>query len=253
MGEVRVCFGQISATEVLRDIRSAYERADLDMAEQRIAEAMAQYEQFSAVDLAQVHEFSALVNYVKGDATEAEKQLGLALQLNPSLELDSILAPPGLVQIAEQLKTALQESGQIAEEEPEVRYLVLADPRPSAAMRSMLVPGWGQVYKGDRKKGYRMLGAWGLTAGGTLTAHILRKSAENKYLDATTLAGAQSLYDDFNRWHQVRNNLFLAAAGVWVYSYLDALIFQAPVGDQRVQFHAVPGPTGPDMHLVVRF
>ena len=245
--------GQVSADEVLQDIRSAYERVDLGIAEQRIKEALDNYEQFSPNELAQIYVFSALVNYAQDNRSEAESQLGLALQLNPRLEIDPIITPPGLVEIAEELKKVMASTGNAVEEQPELRYLVVSDPRPGAALRSMVVPGWGQVYKGQKRKGYNLLGLWGVTAGGTIAAHILRANAENKYLDASTSSEALNLYDDFNRWHKVRNNLFIAATGVWVYSYIDALIYQTSPESRRVQVYAAPGLTGPQMKMIVRF
>ena len=252
-GNAQVTLAQATAEEVIEEIRNAYERVDFEVAEQRIKEALEQYERFSPNELAQIYVFSALVNYARDDRAEAESQLGFALQLNPGLELDPIIAPPGLVEIADQLKKAIQESGTAGEAEPEVRYLVLSDPRPGAALRSMILPGWGQLYKGEKTKGYRILGAWGVMAGGTFAAHLIRANAENEYLDAATIEDATLFYDDFNRWHQIRNNLFLASAGVWVYSYIDALISQKSPENRRILVHASPGVSGPHMQVVVRF
>ena len=248
-----VLLAQVSAEEVIEEIGSAYERVDFDVAEQRIKGALDRYEDFSPNELAQIYVFSALINYAKDDQSKAESQLAYAFQLNPSLELDPIISPPGLVEIGDRLKRAIQESGESAADQPEVRYLVLSDPRPGAAMRSMILPGWGQLYKGDKKKGYRVLGAWTLTAGSTLAAHIIRNNAENKYLDAITSEEAISLYDDFNRWHQIRNNLFLASTGIWVYSYLDALIYQTPPENRKISLYTAPGVSGPYMQLTVKF
>ena len=254
LAHLHISNAQVAPDEVIQDIRSAYERVDFDVAESRIKEALDNYEQFSPSELAQIYVFSALVNYAQNNRTEAQAQLGLAIQLNPEVEVDPILAPPGLVEMAARIKTLMAESGNELEEEPELRYLVLADPRPGAALRSMILPGWGQLYKGQKRKGYSLVGAWGLTAGGTLVAHILRASAENDYLDAATTDEALRLYDDFNRWHQVRNNLFLASAGIWVYSYIDALVFNAPqLENRRVNVYAYPGRSGPNMQIVVRF
>ncbi|MBX2818086.1 MAG: hypothetical protein KTR29_00350 [Rhodothermaceae bacterium] len=249
----QVLWGQVSAAEVIEEISNAYERVDFEVAEQRIKGALDRYEDFSPNELAQIYVFSALIHYVKDDQAGAEAQLAYAFQLNPGLELDPILSPPGFVEIGDRLKKAIEESGEAATKQPEVRYLVLSDPRPGAAMRSMILPGWGQLYKGDRTKGYRVLGAWTLTAGSTLAAHLIRNKAENDYLDAVSSEEALSLYDDFNRWHQIRNNLFLASAGIWVYSYIDALIYQTPPENRRISLYTAPGASGPYMQLTVKF
>ena len=253
VGNVQESMGQMTASEVIEEIRSAYERVDYEVAENRINEALNQFEKFSPNELSQIYVFSALVSYAKDDRSAAESDLLLAFQLNSELELDPIIAPPGLVEIADRLKILMIETGSTGETKSEVRYLVVPDSRPGAALRSMVLPGWGQLYKGDKTKGIRIMGAWGITAGSTLTAHILRSNAENKYLDAATSEEAISLYGDFDRWHQIRNNLFWAATGVWVYSYIDALVFKSSPENQKIQVYAAPGYSGPRMHVIVRF
>ena len=137
-----------------------------------------------------------------------------------------------------------------------VRYVLVEDLRAAAAMRSLALPGWGQLYKGENTKGWILLGVWGMAASGTVLAHIIRKQAEDDYLAATEALPEQEIldrFDRFNTWHKARNNLALATAGLWAYSYLDALIFRGStdVASHR-QFALLPAPAPAYAHIHFR-
>ena len=231
-----------SNSELINEIRQAYERIDFEVAEVRIQEALVGFDQFSPEELSQIHFYSALIHYARGDAPKAESEVLIALQLYPEFSADPLLTPPGLQEIVRATRATLPEETPATLNSADIRYLVLEDRRPSAAMRSMLVPGWGQVYKGDRRKGHMLIIAWGTTAGGAITTHFLRQDAERRYLDANTQEEIFERFDAFDRWHKVRNNLFLAASAVWLYSYIDALLLPSParLNQNRTSFQAFP-------------
>ena len=243
-------WAQYSNREVITEIRQAYVRIDFDTAETRIEEALDRFERFSPEELAEIHFFAALIHYARDDVDKAASEVEVALQLNPALTADPLLTPPGLQDIVGITRAALPEPDSSDLSAADLRYLILEDRRPSAAMRSMLVPGWGQLYKGDRRKGQILIATWGITAGGALTAHFLRQDAERRYLDANTQEEVFDRFETFDRWHKARNNLFIAAVAVWLYSYVDALLLppssSAPgLRQNRTSFYAVPvGPDG---------
>jgi len=117
-------------------------------------------------------------------------------------------------------------------------------------MRSLLVPGWGQLYKGQPTKGWLLVGLWGTTASGTVLVHLTRDRAEDDYLGETDPDRIADRFDTFNRWHKVRNNLALAAGLVWAYSYVDALLFHTRPAPLRRRLVVTPAPS---VHLRLRF
>lgn len=241
--------GQRTTTDVVQDIRSAYENLDLAVATARITVALDNFERFSPAELSEIYKISALVRFSRGDEAGTREHLALALQVNPDLIMEARETPPQLMALFEELRAA---SADTPAQEKELRYLILQDPRPAAVMRSMLLPGWGQLYKQQQRKGILLMSAWGATSIGTLVAHVQRNKAEDHYLDAGTLEALNDRYPAFDRWHRVRNNLFVAASAIWVYSYIDALL-QRPVDTAPLQVYLIPDPAGTELSLKLRF
>lgn len=243
---------QSSNEKVIADIQSAYEKLDFPIAEARITTALSNYQRFTPEELSAIHIIYALILFTRNDLAAAELQLRQALQLTPSLTLDPTDTPPQLLSIFSGLQQEI--SDQITEEKPdEVRYLIVHDPRAAAAVRSMLVPGWGQLYKGEKQKGVLLASFWAVSAGGTIIAHINRQQARDHYLASETSAQTQERFKHYSNWHKVRNNLFIAAAGTWAFSYIDAILRGGPTNTSRLQFMMMPTPTSRQVAVRWRF
>ena len=91
-----------------------------------------------------------------------------------------------------------------------------------------MLPGWGQLYKGESVKGWTLVGLWGAAVAGTVATHALRSQARADYLDATDPAEIAERYADFNAWHRARGVLALGAVAVWTVAVGDALAFGGP-------------------------
>jgi TolB-like protein len=109
--------------------------------------------------------------------------------------------------------------------------------RFGAAMRSMVVPGWGQVYNGDLGRGL-VYGAtfFGLAAG-AITSTILGSKAENEYNDNTRSTVDQR---EVANGHYDRVNYFLIGLGtIWAVAVSDAYI--TGQNAETINLDAVPG------------
>lgn len=240
---------------ILEDIHTAYERLDFSVAEARINAALEMYDQFTPAELSDIHTVYALIYFARNDLSSVRTQLSQALQLQPELVLDPVATPPRLRDIFEAIKSEQKTTLQENSTESAVRYMVLEDRRPAAAMRSVLLPGWGQRYKGQKRKGLILTGLWSLSSVGTIATHFARNRAEDQYLASTTPDQIEARYQSFDTLHKVRNNLFLAAAGIWVYSYADALISRGSrsTGLNRLTLSPLPSPTNPGIQASFTF
>jgi hypothetical protein len=171
--------------------------------------------------LVELHKVIGFVTFSTGRLNEAENSFRSALSIEPDLQLDSLYVSPKILAFFRDVKarflTEAPEPGR-----QEIRYLVLEDRRPAAAVRSLFVPGWGQLYKGERRKGILMLTTAGGTALGALLTHFAMNNAHDRYLEATEPGEIASRYDRYNTLYRVRNTLFLATAVTWAWSYFDA-------------------------------
>ncbi len=111
--------------------------------------------------------------------------------------------------------------------------------RVKAALRSIVIPGWGQRYYGAKGKGALMFAG---TLVGAATAGIMHLRFDDKrddYFDFLALYNAErsvpvkqsmlnELYErqkDAYDAERSRNIVGAVVAGIWVYSVLDAMLF----------------------------
>ena len=232
-------------------IWDAYQALDYARAQALAETALATYE--APQDLSQIHVVLGLIAFSQNDQQAATRQFTDALLLDPAAALDARLVSPKALDLFDEIRARLAqatpEAARVADASP--RYVLVPDRRAEAALRSMVLPGWGQLYKGQRTKGRVLLGAWGVAVASTVSTHVLRQQSRDTYLDARTPGEIRERYDTFNRWHKARNVLVLGTAVIWAYSYLDALV----AGGQPLQhrsLHIAPTVSARQMHIVVR-
>ena len=213
-------YGQSGEEHGSQAIKAALQRADWQTAATLADSALAHYREYSTLELAEIHSLRALVYFEQAEASSAQAHLALALQPDPNLVLDPIFFPPQMQSMFEKLKPKILT---LPSADVPLRYVFTPDRRVGGAWRSLVVPGWGQMYKGEKRRGRIFAIAAGVMAGATLATHFLREQAEADYRKAgeTEVGGA---YDKFNRYHILRNNLALGLGIVWSAAVLDALI-----------------------------
>ena len=100
--------------------------------------------------------------------------------------------------------------------------VVVTRTRSGAVIRSLLLPGWGQLYNGDTQKGWMTL-TLALGALGTAGAYgFLGTQAEAKYQEGTLEAVPER--NVANGHYQKARIALLSAGALWVYAVVDAFI-----------------------------
>jgi hypothetical protein len=238
----------LEPTELIRAMEDAVARLDYDTAELRAREALARFDALTPDQLVTVHIALGVLLHARNEPVEARRQFEAALSLDPALELDSVLVSPKTLQFFRDIQRTLR-PGQGPPASPAIRYVVLSDPRPDAALRSLLLPGWGQFYKGDRAKGWAFVATGGTLAASTLAATFARSQARAEYTAATTDGEAEALYPAYNRWHRTRNALAIGTAAVWIASTLEALTTGEPVAREGGAVDLVPEGLGVQLRV----
>ena len=221
---------------VVAEVEAAYERLDYDAAEALAREALADFEAYAPDQLVRLHTLLGLIAYARGESLAASAQFRAALTLDRTLTLDPLLVSPATIGFFEETKATFlreQASGTAPLGEG-VRYVVVYDPRPSAFVRSLVLPGWGQRYKRETAKGWALTGVWAAGIAGAATAEVMRRDARDAYLTESDPGLVESRYATLNRWHWARNGLTLGVAAVWVYAAFDAGVLGGN-GDVAVQ------------------
>ncbi|HEX8297740.1 MAG TPA: hypothetical protein VF594_01155, partial [Rubricoccaceae bacterium] len=167
------------AQDLLRAVREATERLDYATAEERAREALADYSAFSPGELAELHTTLGVLLAARAEDADARTQFAAALSIDPSRTLDPVLVPPRTVALFESVRETAVIGAPAA---PAVlRYVVLPDPRAGAALRSAVLPGWGQIHRGDRGRGIAFAAVVGTAAGGAIGAHLAYGAARDRY------------------------------------------------------------------------
>ncbi|MCG3156094.1 MAG: hypothetical protein DKINENOH_02706 [bacterium] len=232
---------QSANVERSAEIKRALQRGEFQLATALADSAIAHFQDFAPAQLAEIHALRGLLAYQRNEAAAVDAHFRSALQLSRTIQLDPIFFSPALQHRFEQIRSQMPQTE--APVRQETRYLMIPDQRVAAAWRSLVLPGWGQRFKGQKTRGQVFLISAATLAGATLTAHVLRERAEERYLRAGA-AEVQARYHTLNHYHLLRNNLALGLGVVWGASCLDALILRVTPPEKssavhtRVQFAA---------------
>lgn len=114
--------------------------------------------------------------------------------------------------------------------------------RFKAAYRSLLFPGWGQIYGGDKLRGVIISTAQIVLGIRTVFAiHDYNKSQDeldraleifNRRLDETSFQDVQDKLIKAEDDHNFRNTFLIITASFWAYNVLDSFLFFSPKGTQ---------------------
>jgi tetratricopeptide (TPR) repeat protein len=216
----------------------AFRQLEYENAEKIGKQITADFESYTPIELLETHKILGVIAYQDGNLSEANSQFEQALSIDRTAHLDSVYVSPKIIQFFNDLKSnyALrQKSGEI-DKTIHYRYLVQPDPRPAATLRSMILPGWGQLYKNDKRKGYVLVSSTATATLATVLFHFMQKNAHDEYLKATDIETIKQKYDNYNLFYKLRNNTALLAGGIWLYAFFDALLVEPKEKPVKVSF-----------------
>ncbi|WP_412070339.1 hypothetical protein [Rubrivirga sp. IMCC43871] len=214
---------------LIQAMEAAAGRLDYDEASSLARTALERYAELTPDQLITVHTALGVLHHTRSEPVEARRQFAAALSIDPELRLESVLISPKTVEFFDAVRADLRAAGRAADPAlAETRYVVLVDRRPTAAVRSLVAPGWGQFHKGDRTKGWAFAISAAATAAGALTTTISRADARADYLAAVTPEEIDETYRVYDRWHRARGAFVIGAAAVWAAALADALLTGAP-------------------------
>jgi len=106
-------------------------------------------------------------------------------------------------------------------------------PRPvNAGLRSLILPGWGQFFNGQKTKGYIVASAALVTLVG---AYLLNNQANNTYTDYQNQGLKNGpTYSDYQNQQGQAEIVSFVCVGVWIYGVVDAY-FNGKPSEPRAQ------------------
>lgn len=212
---------QTQSQKIIKSIKKSYNALNYQQAELKAKQALINYHQFSTNELVELHKYLALIYYAQGEIDPSQKQFKTALSLKPDLSLSPLYVSPKIIEFFNRVKTEYN-SGTEKEETLAVKYI--PDKRFGASLRSLALPGWGQIYKGEKKKGVALISLWAVSIGGLLVMQLEQSQLHQEYLDAREPENIASKYDRYNSYYKARNSIAVFTAVLWLYAHIDAAL-----------------------------
>lgn len=88
--------------------------------------------------------------------------------------------------------------------------------------RSAIIPGWGQLYKKEKKKGIIILSATAITVSGAIISHSMYNTSLNNAAETHDIDLINAYIEDSNSWQTTRNIFSVAAVAIYLYNIVDA-------------------------------
>ncbi len=173
-------------------------------------------------DLALVHQYLGFAHFNLGNLDSARVHFLSLLSLQPDIRFDPAETSPKIITFFDQLR--VESLAVPAKESPFAftRYVLVPDLRAGAAWRSAILPGWGQLHKGQKMRALLLGGVFWVGLAGTAVALLQESDTRDRYLDATDPGEIARRYDRYNRWFKARRILTVTTAGFWLLNVLDA-------------------------------
>lgn len=211
--------------DVVQQAGALYDDGRLPEAEHIALKALDQPEGLTKLEKAELYKLLAFCSIANDDEENAIRHFISALNNNPNIYPDPIAWSPKVRQVFEQAK---RQFAVTLMEVAQRRTSIEAEISRKAALRSLVVPGSGQIYKDQTLKGLIAGGLFWVSLGVFIYAESEYSSARDEYRQAT---------GDFNKkYDRYRNYSRLAIASgslaliSWNYSFFDAL-FARPSGN----------------------
>lgn len=213
----------------------------------------------SGEERVQIYTYLAYTYIALGENDKGKESFEKALAVDSSLTLDPTFVSPKIIAIFNEVKTAYDTREEEAAQEPVLFPTppLGAQKRFGGAWRSLLLPGWGQLYKGHKKKAIAIFAVQTVNVGTTVYAHFKMKQAHDDYQQARDPETIESSYDRYNSYYKTRNYFFILTAAVWIYAHIDAAVsqpsFDVSVEEKGVLWIPIIKPTSCFLTCSIRF
>ena len=174
-------------------------------------------------DLLVIHRYMAYSYFNLSQPDSARAHFLTLLSLDDKIQLDPIRTSPKIIDFFKEVRKEYNQIKKSKRLVPVKEYLFIEDPRPSAAWRSAVLPGWGQYYKNQHRRAYWFGGAFVVSLTLTAAAWMEEKKYKDLYLKEQNPADIPALYDKYNGWSKTKRVFGYTAAAIWLASFADAL------------------------------
>lgn len=153
----------------------------------------------------------------RGKRMEAKKQFIKILKLNEDFSLNPEFVSPKIIKV-------FKEAEKMTKKPDTEKIIKMKIKPPSTAqclVKSSLLPGWGQVSRGEKKKGNFLIGAFTVSLAALTLSHLAYLSAENSYMNAEIKSDIEYQYSRYNFTYKTRYIMMEVSLFIWLYAVTD--------------------------------
>jgi len=155
-----------------------------------------------------------------GNIQEAKNQFITILKKKDRFSLNPEFVSPKIINVFNEAEKTLKK--------PMKNKIIKIKSAPESTFRCLLkssvFPGWGQLARGDKKKGTVLIGAFSVSFAALALSHLACTSAKDSYMKATTQQDIDYQYSRYNFAYKTRYIIFEVNLFVWGYSAIDILL-----------------------------
>lgn len=216
--------GQEETGSPLEKIKEAYNRFNYTEVVSLSLKTLETAPPPSRQEQVEIYTYMAFAHVALGKRDEAIQNFESALELDPTLTLDPIYVSPKIIALFEEVKLARETEGEEQIKYPQIPTTLERDMRSGGAWRSLVLPGWGQLYKGHKRKAIAIFVVQALNVSTLVYAHFKTEKTHDEYLQARMPDDIESKYNRYNTFYKLRTYVVLSTAAVWLYSHIDAAL-----------------------------
>jgi hypothetical protein len=182
------------------------------------ARRLLEYANLNDSAYAEIHKCIAFSLIAQGKSGLAKERFAMLLSLLPAYSLDPVLTSPKILAIFNEAKRAFLSSKKTNQETIKIPPNASSFP---VSYRTILFPGWEQLYTGRKTSGTIFLCTGILTLGSGLAFEILRTGARQDYLSERNTLLIDEKYNTYNRYYKAEIASFVAFAITYIASEFD--------------------------------
>lgn len=197
----------------------------------------------------EILKMKAISHYSLWDEQAAELSFIELLKLNRDYELDSRETSPKIVTFFNNIKDiylfelykeiARSDSLKGLQKEEPPKSVVIIREQNYDYLKSMILPGWGQISSGETTKGWIFSALSTSALISSVYFITLTNKKEKEYLSEINRDLIESRYKEYNSSYKMRNISLVVYAALWVYLQLDFYLFPKE-GETQERLSAFP-------------
>jgi hypothetical protein len=207
-----------STLELVRTLYAAGSYAQAELEARRLLEHDLPGDSVKTI----AEQWVAFALVAQGRTASAKDHFVNILRRQPAYDLDPVLTSPKILSVFNEARAAFRSSKPASATTPAEQF-------GGITYRTLLFPGWEQLYQGRTTSGAIFLGAGIATLGTGIVLEFVRADARDKYLAATSPDEIEQKYNTYNRVRTAEIWAFAAFAAVYLASEIDVFTNSPPV------------------------